>query len=301
MAESEQYWVCTVHGVGSEHRTVCLENSHRLDLEAPALKKRPDPLQPQKVHTAVASDEEIAELRRRGFEVNPSRPHPSAAAADDALQKEWDAFEESWEFSSKVRAEEEKEARAEAEQRQRELKKEFDASRSVRAALGDPHALLSLAILDEYKGDLKRAAHRYREAADAGSAGAQFRLGLLYQDGKGVRRDITEAARWFRKAAEQRHGVARRHLGQLFVDGLVAAQDDIDAYRWLHVSLKGASPAWVALHDAVAARLTPAQREEAARRARNKKRWLAYLWGWPRALTQLPVKVLRLGFGWLRR
>jgi TPR repeat protein len=43
----------------------------------------------------------------------------------------------------------------------------------------------------------------YRLAADQGNADAQFYLGLLYDNGKGVPQDYAEAVKWLRKAADQ--------------------------------------------------------------------------------------------------
>jgi TPR repeat protein len=43
----------------------------------------------------------------------------------------------------------------------------------------------------------------YRLAADQGEAWAQYSLGRMYEDGRGVRRDRVEAVRWYRLAAAQ--------------------------------------------------------------------------------------------------
>jgi TPR repeat protein len=42
----------------------------------------------------------------------------------------------------------------------------------------------------------------YRTAAENGLGAAAYRLGAIYRDGKGAKKDKTEAARWFLKAAE---------------------------------------------------------------------------------------------------
>ena len=47
----------------------------------------------------------------------------------------------------------------------------------------------------------------YRLAADQGDQNAQYHLGLCYEYGKGVKKDMKQAVKWYRKAAEQ--GVAR--------------------------------------------------------------------------------------------
>jgi TPR repeat protein len=44
--------------------------------------------------------------------------------------------------------------------------------------------------------------------AQKGDANAQFTLGWMYLDGRGVSKDSAEALKWYRKAAEQGSGAA---------------------------------------------------------------------------------------------
>ena len=55
----------------------------------------------------------------------------------------------------------------------------------------------------------------WRAAADRGEAWAQFNLGLAYDKGDGVEKDLREAVRWYRKAAEQGDKEAQRALQKL--------------------------------------------------------------------------------------
>src|SRR5579863_6563369 len=74
--------------------------------------------------------------------------------------------------------------------------------------------------LEAYKkGDFATAAKVWRESADQGSAAAQYNLGLLYVDGKGVPQDYAEAANWFRRAAEQDYEPAQHNLGAMYGSG----------------------------------------------------------------------------------
>jgi TPR repeat protein len=54
--------------------------------------------------------------------------------------------------------------------------------------------------------------------AEEGDAKAQFTLGTLYSNGKGVPQDDAEAARWFRMAAEQGNEKAQASLRRLTGD-----------------------------------------------------------------------------------
>jgi TPR repeat protein len=42
-----------------------------------------------------------------------------------------------------------------------------------------------------------------RTAAERGDASAQDKLGVMYEEGRGVQKDDTQAVAWYRKAAEQ--------------------------------------------------------------------------------------------------
>lgn len=52
-------------------------------------------------------------------------------------------------------------------------------------------------------GDYARAAPLMRPFAEQGQAWAQFGLGTMYEDGKGVPKDDKQAEDWYRKAAAQ--------------------------------------------------------------------------------------------------
>ena len=54
----------------------------------------------------------------------------------------------------------------------------------------------------------------FQQAAEQGSAEAQFRLGLMYRDGEGVAADTAAARQWLRRAAEQSHAEAEQTLAQ---------------------------------------------------------------------------------------
>jgi TPR repeat protein len=55
----------------------------------------------------------------------------------------------------------------------------------------------------------------YRLAADHGDVNAQFALGKMYGQGKGVRQDHAEAVKWLRKAAAQGHAMAKQILEKM--------------------------------------------------------------------------------------
>jgi TPR repeat protein len=72
----------------------------------------------------------------------------------------------------------------------------------------------------------------YQRAADQGSAGAQFMLGTMYRDGRGVLRDEAKGIQWISKAAEQGLAKAQYTLGNMHAKGQGIPQDDAKAAQW---------------------------------------------------------------------
>ncbi|MCP4695272.1 MAG: tetratricopeptide repeat protein [Gammaproteobacteria bacterium] len=67
---------------------------------------------------------------------------------------------------------------------------------------------------DGLKPDFTRGIKWLRQAAESGHADAQYRLGLAYKQGRGVKKDITIASNWFGKAANV-HSKAKQELKSL--------------------------------------------------------------------------------------
>ena len=61
--------------------------------------------------------------------------------------------------------------------------------------------------------DVAEAMRWYRLAAEQGNADAQCSLGLMYAHGEGISEDCAEAVRWFRPAAEQGHAEGQTIAG----------------------------------------------------------------------------------------
>ncbi len=96
------------------------------------------------------------------------------------------------------------------------------------AALADFEAGLRAANLRDYAGALRQ----WRPLAETGEARAQYHLGMLHEEGRGVARDFAEAARWYRRAAMQGHAQAQNALGILTVKGQGVARDPVEAFKW---------------------------------------------------------------------
>ena len=64
-----------------------------------------------------------------------------------------------------------------------------------------------------------------RRAAEDGAVNAQFWLGLMYENGSGVKRNRQQSLKWFLKAAKQGNSDAQVSLGQAYEDGDGVPQD----------------------------------------------------------------------------
>ena len=85
----------------------------------------------------------------------------------------------------------------------------------------------------------------YREAARLGDAHAQFTLGLMYANGKGVPEDGKEALAWYRRAAEQGHAAAQFTLGHMYFLGVGAPRNTAEiAAAWRGWLASDQLPLW---------------------------------------------------------
>ncbi len=80
--------------------------------------------------------------------------------------------------------------------------------------------------------NLTLALRSYRKAADLGHAGAQNRIGWMFEKGEGIETDYTEAVKWYRRAAEQGHVNAMNDLGYMYRQGWGVPQTYSEALHW---------------------------------------------------------------------
>ena len=84
------------------------------------------------------------------------------------------------------------------------------------------------------KGDFVTAIAKFKLAAEAGDANAQYRLGFEYEWGnkRGTTQNLKEAAKWYRLAAGQGNAHAQVQLGQLYYFGKGVIQNYREAQEW---------------------------------------------------------------------
>ncbi|KAG0250690.1 hypothetical protein DFQ27_009262 [Actinomortierella ambigua] len=72
----------------------------------------------------------------------------------------------------------------------------------------------------------------YTKAVSQGNPNAQFNLGSMYEHGRGVEQSVVEAVKWFTKAASQGNSNAQCNLGLMYEQGRGVEQSDVEAVKW---------------------------------------------------------------------
>src|SRR6185437_3292429 len=105
-----------------------------------------------------------------------------------------------------------------------------------RSKNGDAIAQYRLGVLyalgKGVKQDYGQAASLLLQSANSGVAEAQYDYGVLCESGLGVAQDPAQAAAWYRKSAEQGHSVAALSLGYAYAKGMGLARNLPEAARW---------------------------------------------------------------------
>ena len=77
-----------------------------------------------------------------------------------------------------------------------------------------------------------KAAELWRPLAETGDAAAQYFLGTLYAEGKGVEQNDATAFMWFQRAANQGNAAAQYNVGASYAAGTGVVQSNADAAKW---------------------------------------------------------------------
>ena len=112
---------------------------------------------------------------------------------------------------------------------------------------------------------------KINKAAWLGNAEAQALLGSSYQFGEGVPKDEAEALKWYRRAAEQGNALGQAFLGAMYGNGTGVPKDYAEAYKWMLLGSAQGSEASKKHIATLEPLLSPEQRAEGQRRAREFK------------------------------
>ncbi len=123
-------------------------------------------------------------------------------------------------------------------ERGEELPRNFgESARWYREAAerGDPDARIALAIVlikRQDPQDYAEARGWCQQSAKRNENRGEYCLGLIYQHGLGVERDINRAIKMYRQAAGQGNALAMQRLGQIYATGENGQVDRSEAFVW---------------------------------------------------------------------
>jgi TPR repeat protein len=118
-------------------------------------------------------------------------------------------------------------------------------------------------------GDYATALREWTPLAEQGDADAQYNLGQMHRQGRGVPQDYKTAVKWFRLAAEQGYASAQYNLGTMYGNGTGVLQDYVRAHMWFNISASSGNKIASNNRDIVTKRMTPAQIADAQKLARE--------------------------------
>ena len=118
-------------------------------------------------------------------------------------------------------------------------------------------------------GDYATALKEWTPLAEQGNTYAQYNLGIMYYNGKGVPQDYKEAVKWYTLSAEQGHIKAQNNLGAMYGEGQGVLQDYVKAHMWYNISASNGNDTGGKNRDVKAKQMTPSQIEEAQRLAKE--------------------------------
>ena len=72
--------------------------------------------------------------------------------------------------------------------------------------------------------------------AESGHAKSQTRLGAIYYNGLGVKKDLKKWLEWYQKAAKQGYLSAKYNLGKVYFYGKAVPKDFKEAAKWFQLA-----------------------------------------------------------------
>ena len=145
---------------------------------------------------------------------------------------------------------------------------------TLSAEQGDALAQYNLGVMYEngrgVPQDHKAAFKWYSLSAEQGYAKAQFNVGIMYDNGQGVLQDYKTAVKWYILSAEQGNAEAQYNLGVMYALGQGVIEDKVYAHMWGNILNSNGHEDGKKIMDYLLKQgVTPSQIEEAERLARE--------------------------------
>lgn len=117
-------------------------------------------------------------------------------------------------------------------------------------------------------GDFATAIVEFTPLAEAGNTEAQYRLGLMYDNGDGTPQNFEEAAKWYTPAAEAGHAQAQGGLGLIYLNE-TGLRDLVHAYVWLTLAVSQGLQSLKESRAEAMSSLTPTEITKAQKKAKE--------------------------------
>ena len=138
---------------------------------------------------------------------------------------------------------------------------------------GDTRAQFSLGVMYAQGKGVKKnyteAVKYYRLAAQQGNAGAQSNLGYMYEQGNGVLQNYNEAIKYYRLSAQQGNAGGQFSLGDMYLYGKGVRKNNILAHMWLNIAAANGSGVGKSLRDFINTKMTQAEITKAQKLAQQ--------------------------------
>ncbi|NOT16305.1 MAG: sel1 repeat family protein, partial [Methylotenera sp.] len=86
--------------------------------------------------------------------------------------------------------------------------------------------------------DFATALKEFEPLAKSGDKQAQHILGMMYDEGQGVKQDYAKAAEWYKKAGNQGNQDSQYNLGVMYAQAQGVAKDDNESFKWFEKAAK---------------------------------------------------------------
>jgi len=98
--------------------------------------------------------------------------------------------------------------------------------------IGQSLAGVSEGVTAYNQGDYSTALYEFIQMAEQGDAGAQYSVGVMYENGEGVLQGYSEAVKWYRLAALQGMAKAQLKMATMYLGGKGVLQNYSEAVKW---------------------------------------------------------------------
>jgi TPR repeat protein len=110
------------------------------------------------------------------------------------------------------------------------------------------------------QGHYGEAAAILKPLAEDGNPFAQFAIGVMHDDGRGLPQDLSRALSWYTRAAHAGLVDAQYMVGRFYGSGRGVKQNPARAFFWFNLAAAGGDPRAALLRDQHAHQITPAER-----------------------------------------